>query len=166
MYLIFSVNKSGEFFGYARMESEIEDSATTGRKKREDVNSELAVPEPSVMLAGPKTKVTPRTKNCPRGKIFEDEVRGTVFWEVAESSDDDDGDFDAYQLKVAEKWGNPFQIEWIKSFSPFLSWHLTTGPYRFNFNVPACSETLGMAIEKSKSLVMELNLNLQLGRDF
>src|SRR5438045_9627144 len=96
------------------MESEIEGNATTGRKKGEDEHSELAVSDPSVMLAGPKTKVTPRTENCPRGKIFEDEVRGTVFWEVAESSEDDDGDFDAYQLKAVEKWGNPFRIEWIK----------------------------------------------------
>lgn len=120
MYLIFSANKSREFFGYARMESEIEDRATMGHVKAEGVSGRLAVWDPSVVLTGPKVKTTPRTKNGPRGKIFEDEVRGTVFWEVAESSGDDEDDVNQYQPKVADTLGNTFQIEWVKWFSLFV----------------------------------------------
>lgn len=74
------------------------------------------ISERPVALAGPKTKVTPRTNAAPRGKIFEDDVRGTVFWEVADSSDDDEEETEGDQAKPVDKWGNPFRIGWIKSF--------------------------------------------------
>jgi hypothetical protein len=72
------------------------------------------VSEPPIALTGPKSKVTPRTNTAPRGKIFEDDVRGTVFWEVADSSDEEEEETEA---KPVEKWGNPFRIDWIKWFS-------------------------------------------------
>lgn len=122
MYLIFSVNKSGEFFGYARMDSEIKNAEENekiniGEKSDAQNRSESPVP----LLAGPKTTITPRNKTAPRGKIFEDDVRGTVFWEVAESSgDEDSGSQDDQPPRVAEtKWGNPFKMEWIKWYFAF-----------------------------------------------
>lgn len=72
------------------------------------------ISERSVGLAGPKAKVTPRTDTAPRGKIFEDDVRGTVFWEVADSSDEEEEETEGDQAKPADKWGNLFRIDWIK----------------------------------------------------
>ena len=114
VYLIFSVNKSGEFFGYAKMASEINDLSSPETLKKPPMDAEVHVLTPPVLLARPKTTVTPRTSTAPRGKIFEDEVRGTVFWEVAESSEDEDVAEEGEQVKADERWGNPFRVEWIK----------------------------------------------------
>src|SRR5271154_2791248 len=96
------------------MASEINDPSSTEALKKLPPDAEVHVSNPPVLLAGPKTKVTPRTTTAPRGKIFEDEVRGTVFWEVAESSEEEEVDEEGEQVKAEEKWGNPFRIEWIK----------------------------------------------------
>lgn len=68
---------------------------------------ELAFPQ----LIGPNITITPPTDKTPGGKIFEDAVRGTIFWEATDLSTDD----------VQEKsngdevsWGNIFRVEWIK----------------------------------------------------
>src|SRR5208282_4474860 len=97
------------------MDGEIKDTATAEAISAQEPASEVTVSDPPFAPAGPKTIITPRTKIGPRGKIFEDEVRGTVFWEVAELSDEeDDGDMDPGQPKGAEKKSNPFRVEWIK----------------------------------------------------
>jgi len=97
------------------MASEIRDVAKlTETTESKESTTDVPPNDPQVVLAGPKTTVTPRTKTAPRGKIFEDDVRGTVFWEVAESDDDEEADTEGEQLKVDDKWGNPFRIDWIK----------------------------------------------------
>ena len=112
VYLVFSVNKSGEFFGYAKMASEIK--ATGASKRNPEPGAEAPVSHPPILLARPKTTITPKTDSAPRGKIFEDEGRGTVFWEIAESSEDEGGDEEGEQVKSDDRWGNPFRVEWIK----------------------------------------------------
>jgi YT521-B-like domain len=99
------------------MASEIHPTPGVEEAKAAEMGSNVAISDPPVLLTGPKTTITPRTNSAPRGKIFEDEVRGTVFWEVAESSDDeeeDEAENDQPQEKEGAKWGNPFKIEWIK----------------------------------------------------
>lgn len=97
------------------MDGEIKDTTATEGMSAQEPTSEVIVSDPPVAPAGPKTTITPRTKTAPRGKIFEDEARGTVFWEVAELSDEeDDGEVDPDQPKGVEKWSNPFRVEWIK----------------------------------------------------
>lgn len=97
------------------MASEINSMPGNEKVKIGDKNEsyDSAVSEP-VLLGGAKTTVTPRTNTAPRGKIFEDDVRGTVFWEIADSSEDDETDAQGEQSKGDTKWGNPFKIEWIK----------------------------------------------------
>jgi len=66
---------------------------------------ELAFPQ----LIGPNITITPPTDTTPGGKIFEDVVRGTIFWEVTDFTDDvekTNGD--------EVSWGNIFRVEWIK----------------------------------------------------
>jgi YT521-B-like domain len=123
---------------------------------------------PPVVLAGPKTTITPRTDKAPKGKIFEDEVRGTVFWEIADSSDDDEADEpEGDRAKSGERWGNPFRIEWVK-------WYLISvrifsnieGMPPFPFSARDCFATPGTEIKKSKFLVTVQNLNHPSAQDF
>jgi len=62
-------------------------------------------------LIGPNITVTPPTDTTPGGKIFEDVVRRTIFWEAADITDD-------VQERSNEDdsvcWGNIFRVEWIK----------------------------------------------------
>ena len=82
MYLIFSANKSGEYFGYARMTSSINDASAssidwTPKAQSSDALADL-----------PKAIPTPATEHAPKGRIIDDSARGTIFWEA----DSDDGD--------------------------------------------------------------------------
>jgi hypothetical protein len=74
VYLIFSANKSGAYFGYARMVSSIAGGAV----------SEGSVPsfQPLTSSGGPRSIPTPATETAPRGRIVDDSVRGTIFWEA------------------------------------------------------------------------------------
>ena len=84
VYLIFSANRSGQYFGYARMRNTIEipfpDSPPT---------------KPAVqLLESPKSHepeklATPSTENAPAGAIFIDAYRGITFWEADIASKDD-----------------------------------------------------------------------------
>lgn len=82
VYLIFSVNKSGEYFGYARMESPIVHitSPTSSPKsscptlQQKDLNGQSH--------ESPRTIPTPATSTAPEGRITDDSARGTIFWEA------------------------------------------------------------------------------------
>lgn len=82
VYLVFSANKSGEYFGYARMVSAITDDEALALE---------APPRPE----NPPSEVddldvipTEATQTAPKGRIIDDSARGTIFWE-ADSSEDD-----------------------------------------------------------------------------
>jgi len=129
------------------------------------MGSEPLPQPPPVVLAGPKTTVTPRTSSAPRGKIFEDDFRGTVFWEIAESSDDDDAG-DAEQVRGQYRWGNTFRVEWIKWYClPFRSSN-SAGMSLFPFSELACFGILGTATKKSRYLAMAPNSSHQSASDF
>ncbi|KAI9749360.1 MAG: hypothetical protein M1815_002575 [Lichina confinis] len=82
VYLIFSANKSGEYYGYARMASIIDDDAAIV------VPRTSRAPRPEETLH-PRAIPTPATESAPRGQIIDDSARGTIFWE-ADTRDDDD----------------------------------------------------------------------------
>ena len=87
MYLIFSANKSGEYFGYARMTSEINQDPAAA--------IEFAPTSQSFDDADlPKAIPTEATETTPRGRIIDDSARGTIFWEVQSESADDQEDDD------------------------------------------------------------------------
>lgn len=60
-------------------------------------------------LIGPNITVTTPTDTTPGGRIFEDTIRGTIFWEALDLSDDA-----GEKEKDKTSWGNIFQVEWIK----------------------------------------------------
>ncbi|XP_014561578.1 hypothetical protein COCVIDRAFT_33566 [Bipolaris victoriae FI3] len=127
VYLIFSANKSGEYFGYARMASPILDdgSRVIG-----------SAPKPEAIIDAsdvPKSIPTAATEWAPPGRIIDDSARGTIFWE-AELSDaeKEEGEEEKESKKVekeeavhqavdgdaaavAQGWGKPFKIEWIST---------------------------------------------------
>ncbi|KAI9772223.1 MAG: hypothetical protein M1840_000972 [Geoglossum simile] len=121
VYLIFSANKSGEYYGYARMASPISgelSSLTANWIPRTQVveNTNL-----------PRAIATPATKYAPKGRIIDDSARGTIFWETYSDSDDILTSKDG-QDNISEKsedsedgmapnksWGKPFKIEWIST---------------------------------------------------
>lgn len=117
VYLIFSANKSGEYFGYARMASPIMEDAT------EIMDS---LPKTNIVDASdaPKSIPTPATEFAPKGRIIDDSARGTIFWE-ADLSDseeettktDEEGASvsEGDPSSAAQAWGKPFRVEWIST---------------------------------------------------
>ncbi|CAK4032290.1 YT521-B-like splicing factor [Lecanosticta acicola] len=79
VYLMFSVNKSGQYFGYARMCSSPLDS----------LPSECETSPPSADQSTSehlRSTMSPATETAPRGYIIDDPTRGTLFWEAAETN--------------------------------------------------------------------------------
>ncbi|KAF8247479.1 hypothetical protein K440DRAFT_584514 [Wilcoxina mikolae CBS 423.85] len=117
VYLIFSANKSGEYYGYARMESKITSNATdtiawTPPTQQSQTDAEL-----------PKAIYTTATETAPKGRIIDDSARGTIFWEAL--SDDEvksdsgkaEGESEeaASGKAVSKAWGKPFKVKWIST---------------------------------------------------
>lgn len=138
VYLIFSANKSGEYFGYARMISQINDDPAAA--------IEFA-PRAQVMnnMDLPKAIPTQATETCPRGRIIDDSARGTIFWEVEQ--DEVDGASDAvsedsetrstHDGEGAQKaWGKPFKLEWLSTTRlPFYKTRGLRNPWNSNREV-------------------------------
>lgn len=82
VYLIFSANKSGEYFGYARMASAITDDEALA------VEAPPRPENPSAEAEDLDVIPTEATETAPKGRIIDDSARGTIFWE-ADSSEDD-----------------------------------------------------------------------------
>jgi hypothetical protein len=132
VYLIFSANKSGEYFGFARMASPIAENAT-------EVFG--AVPRTNTNYTGdsPRTILTPATEFAPRGRITDDSARGTIFWEAELS----DGDFDEEPSEAddqvgdePETWGKPFKVEWLSTNRlPFYKTRGLRNPWNSNREV-------------------------------
>ncbi|KAJ4370531.1 hypothetical protein N0V83_005052 [Neocucurbitaria cava] len=139
VYLIFSANKSGEYFGYARMASPIlEDGSKfiSSAPKTENI-----IDAPDV----PKSIPTPATEWAPRGKIIDDSARGTIFWEAEMSETEGEGEKEeteeAPQADVdtsvtAQSWGKPFNIEWVSTNRlPFYRTRGLRNPWNANREV-------------------------------
>ncbi|KAI6785999.1 uncharacterized protein J7T54_006338 [Emericellopsis cladophorae] len=85
VYLVFSANKSGEYFGYARMASEI----------NQDPDAAIEFAPKAQMTTDtdlPKAIPTEATEHAPKGRIIDDSARGTIFWEVEHDEAEDEED--------------------------------------------------------------------------
>ncbi|KAJ5408233.1 Nucleotide-binding alpha-beta plait [Penicillium cosmopolitanum] len=121
VYLIFSANKSGEYFGYARMLSPISDD--------EDLALQIPIrpePTPGTTPAPEELEMTltPATSNAPKGRIIDDSARGTIFWEVESLEDETDDarserSVEGLSLEDGEaegqSFGKPFRIQWLST---------------------------------------------------
>lgn len=137
VYLIFSANKSGEYFGYARMVSEINEDpeAAIEFAPKAQATSSLDLP---------KAIATDATEHAPRGRIIDDSARGTIFWEAEreDSESGSDGASEASSTRSAETdketktWGKPFKLEWLSiSRLPFYRTRGLRNPWNSNREV-------------------------------
>ena len=147
VYLIFSANKSGEYFGYARMESAISGEPVP-------IGS-TPVPQSPAPTDGPQSIPTPATATAPRGRIVDDSARGTIFWE-AELSDDEGGA--SPQKDSAEgggqDMGRPFKIEWVSTARlPFYRTRGLRNPWNANREVKIARDGTELEPSIGKRLV-------------
>ncbi|KAI4736052.1 hypothetical protein E4T50_13449 [Aureobasidium sp. EXF-12298] len=161
VYLVFSANKSGEYFGYARMASPIASEPTTS-------SSTKLQPKTKDLDSGPKSIPTPATQWAPKGRIVDDSARGTIFWEVdntPEDSADEDGEGavdgvatagqqvhreekEAGAQRQKQEWGKSFQVEWISTNRlPFYRTRGLRNPWNENREIKIARD--GTEIEPS-----------------
>ncbi|KAK3362835.1 YT521-B-like domain-containing protein [Lasiosphaeria hispida] len=150
VYLVFSANKSGEYFGYARMTSPINNDPEAAIEFAPKVQSTADVELP-------KAIPTEATEFAPKGRIIDDSARGTIFWE-AERDDqaaggggpDDDGSGggsisgDTGSVRSGQEsaggeskaWGKPFRLEWLSTARlPFYRTRGLRNPWNSNREV-------------------------------
>ncbi|KAL7914688.1 YT521-B-like domain-containing protein [Trichoderma velutinum] len=151
VYLIFSANKSGEYFGYARMASEFSPSLGSTVQF-------APVPRSTNELELPKEVLTDATEYVPKGRILHDPSRGTIFWEIYQDDsektleneagvlDGTDGVFDGEEEE--KTWGKPFRVEWLStSRLPFHRIRGLRNPWNSNREVKIARD--GTEIEPS-----------------
>ncbi|KAJ4864276.1 hypothetical protein T069G_00806 [Trichoderma breve] len=151
VYLIFSANKSGEYFGYARMASEFSPSL--------DSTVQFApVPRSTNDVELPKEVLTDATEYVPKGRILHDPSRGTIFWEIYQDDsektlDNEAGGLNGTDGVVNEEeeekaWGKPFRVEWLStSRLPFHRIRGLRNPWNSNREVKIARD--GTEIEPS-----------------
>jgi hypothetical protein len=137
VYLIFSANKSGEYFGYAKMTSPISEDPAAAIEFAPKAH---AVEDPDL----PKAIPTEATEFAPKGRIIDDSARGTIFWE-AETDDidggvDEDGISEASDqdgdISPSKAWGKPFKLQWVStSRVPFYRTRGLRNPWNSNREV-------------------------------
>ncbi|KAK4165829.1 zinc finger CCCH domain-containing protein 45 [Cladorrhinum sp. PSN259] len=146
VYLVFSANKSGEYFGYARMTSPINDDPTAAIEFAPKAHSTASVDLP-------KAIPTEATEFAPKGRIIDDSARGTIFWEAEnddqtqdevqdeEGQNSSQGEGDTGSVKSGQDgevkaWGKPFQLEWLSTNRlPFYRTRGLRNPWNSNREV-------------------------------
>lgn len=150
VYLIFSANISGEYFGYARMQGLIEDHSPRLRPARPAEDSPK-----KCEFCMPKIVFTPSTECAPEGAIFIDAYRSAISWEADVASEEDssprlssgaqdtsNGGEPADLAKDGE-WSscNPFEVKWMSTNRlPFYYTKDLKNPWNENRDVKAARD--------------------------
>jgi hypothetical protein len=155
VYLIFSANKSGEYFGYARMISPINEDPAAAI---EFAPKAQAVEDPDL----PKAIPTPATEFTPKGRIIDDSARGTIFWEVERDDIDGVEDEDEARSSKSEQdsetpskaWGKPFKVEWVSTTRlPFYRTRGLRNPWNSNREVKIARDGTELETSIGKRLI-------------
>ncbi|KAI7205578.1 hypothetical protein KC316_g1174 [Hortaea werneckii] len=129
VYLIFSANKSGEYFGCARMASRI---------SGEPVSLGSAAESEETKTPGiPQSIPTPASETAPKGHIVDDSARGTIFWE-ADLSDAEAASptTESGEGGDRQNWSRQFKIEWVSTARlPFFCMRGLRNPWNANREV-------------------------------
>lgn len=162
--MIFSANKSGEYFGYARMASPINDDPAAAI---EFAPKAQLVDDPDL----PKAIPTPATEFAPKGRIIDDSARGTIFWEAEIPEIEVDGvdgveDADAQSQKsdkegdpesateASKAWGKPFKLEWLSTTRvPFYRTRGLRNPWNSNREVKIARDGTELETSVGRRLV-------------
>lgn len=159
VYLIFSANKSGEYYGYARMTSSIPEGDNDENDGQSTSDNPVIVQR--IATGGrlsqdllPKAIFTPATATAPMGRIIDDSARGTIFWEATEE-ELVDGDVAGYKpdetdelMAETKSWGKPFNVEWISTTKlPFYKTRGLRNSWNSNREVKIARD--GTAVEET-----------------
>ncbi|KAL4746030.1 hypothetical protein BDW72DRAFT_198099 [Aspergillus terricola var. indicus] len=162
VYLFFSANKSGKYYGYARMMSAIKDdeSLTLKMPPRPEHHSSNEPDSPDVTP-------TPASTSAPNGRIINDVARGTIFWE-ADTSEDEEGlprphknvchpPNEQQNQAPAELQliGKPFRIRWLSTEK--VPFHRTRGlrnPWNANREVKIARDGTELEFSVGEKLVL------------
>ncbi|KAK4192625.1 zinc finger CCCH domain-containing protein 45 [Podospora australis] len=152
VFLVFSANKSGEYFGYARMVSPINDDPAAAIEFAPKAQSTTDVDLP-------KAIPTEATEFAPPGRIIDDSARGTIFWEAdlgdqtTDGVQDEEGSGgsggsvggdtdsirngqDGGRAGETKAWGKPFRVEWLSTTKlPFYRTRGLRNPWNSNREV-------------------------------
>ncbi|KAJ5288030.1 Nucleotide-binding alpha-beta plait [Penicillium angulare] len=107
VYLIFSANRSGEYFGYARMSSPIADNG--GPAFKLPLQHESMARRPGSLVVTP----TVASLTAPRGQIVHDTGRDTIFWEVESLERHSEQRADEKSDEEMQAFGKPFHVQWL-----------------------------------------------------
>ncbi|KAF1815179.1 hypothetical protein P152DRAFT_431525 [Eremomyces bilateralis CBS 781.70] len=164
VWLIFSSNKSGEYFGYARMASSV--GADSEELLSKLSRNEEEVPESDA----PLSYITTSTETAPRGRVVDDSARGTIFWQ----REDEDADFTAdddlptesrsdppasspiasSSSSTLQEWGRPFRVEWKTTTRvPFYRARGLRNPWNSNREVKIARDGTELETSVGKRLV-------------
>jgi hypothetical protein len=157
VYLVFSANKSGEYFGYARMTSPINNDPAAAIEFAPKAAAQTATD-----IDLPKAIPTEATEFAPKGRIIDDSARGTIFWEAERDESNEvqqqlDGNEsgggssgpnsvgDASSVRSGyegirggenQSWGKPFNLEWLSTNRlPFYRTRGLRNPWNSNREV-------------------------------
>lgn len=169
VYLVFSANKSGEYFGYARMLSTINEDPAAAIEF-----APKAHPINDVDL--PKEIPTEANETTPKGRIIDDSARGTIFWEaIREDGVDDSETNEAPPSTVADQddessgpdaggenktWGKPFKLEWLCTTRlPFYRCRGLRNPWNSNREVKIARDGTELEPSVGRRLIGLFNRN-------
>ena len=127
VYLIFSANKSGTYFGYARMDGPIPRNKRSVSDASEAASTRTGTHAPA---GGARVTMTPATATAPRGYIIDDSLRGNIFWEAGDGVRDTNEPGDkSPTCSGADDWsartGKAFPVQWISTTQ--VPFHVTRG---------------------------------------
>ncbi|KAE9968412.1 hypothetical protein BLS_004499 [Venturia inaequalis] len=149
VFLIFSANKSGEYFGYARMTSPID--ANSDELKQ--LSQQTSVVEPG---DAPRKIPTPATEFAPKGHIIDDSARGTIFWEADLSDQEEEEEKPSVKGETGTEGTDdkPFRVEWISTNRlPFYRTRGLRNPWNANREVKIARDGTELETSVGKRLV-------------
>ena len=121
---------TGEFYGYARMAS--------------PVTSE---PMPS----SPPSMTTPPTATAPEGRIVDDSLNGTIFWEASYGECEESN-------RVLHQENAKFEVSWISTAPlPFFRTHGLRNPWNYNLPVKVARDGTELQPKTGKALLQMLD---------
>jgi len=160
VYLVFSANKSGEYFGYARMVSQIDEdpaAAIEFAPKAQATND----------LDLPKVILTEASEFAPQGRIIDDSARGTIFWEILREESDNVSENESEEESLrsiggeeegSKTWGKPFKLEWLSTTRlPFYRTRGLRNPWNSNREVKIARDGTELEPSTGRKLISLFN---------
>ncbi|CEJ90667.1 hypothetical protein VHEMI06434 [[Torrubiella] hemipterigena] len=165
VYLIFSANKSGEYFGYARMTSPINQDPAAAIEFAPQYQAPAEIDTP-------KATVAEATEKRPAGRVIDDSTRGTTFWEIEREDvdvvDGEDDDVKSTKTDDADEeiqtLGKPFHLQWLSSSRlPFYRTRGLRNPWNSNREVKIARDGTELEPSVGQKLVALFNRNQSQG---